>query len=57
MSIDNHITSLQTKHQALKRAVSELEAAPSADTLEITRLKKEKLALKEQIVHLKETLH
>ncbi|MBZ9603550.1 YdcH family protein [Phyllobacterium chamaecytisi] len=57
MSVENHITSLQTKHQELERAVSELEAAPSADTLEITRLKKEKLALKEQIVHLKETLH
>ncbi len=52
MSIENHLTTLRSKHQELDRAVASLEAAPSADSLHIAQLKKEKLQLKEEITDL-----
>ncbi|ATU94963.1 YdcH family protein [Phyllobacterium zundukense] len=52
MSIKNHLTTLRSKHQELDRSVASLEAAPAADSLHITQLKKEKLQLKEEITDL-----
>lgn len=52
MSIENRLASLRSKHDELDREIARLEAAPSVDHLEITALKKRKLALKEEIENL-----
>lgn len=52
MTIENRITSLKKKHSDLEDQISALEAAPSADDLEIKDLKKLKLAVKEEIASL-----
>lgn len=52
MTIENRITSLKKKHSDLEDQISALEAAPSADDLEIKELKKQKLAIKEEIASL-----
>ena len=52
MTIENRITSLKKKHADLEDKIAELEAAPSADDLAIRDLKKEKLAIKEELTAL-----
>jgi len=52
MTIENRIISLKKKHADLETQISALEAAPAADDLEIRDLKKQKLALKEEIASL-----
>jgi hypothetical protein len=49
MSIVTHLETLQQKHAALSYAVEEESRRPSPDFLKITSLKKQKLALKEEI--------
>lgn len=58
-SVENHLNALRAKHNDLENQIAELEAHPSVDTLEVTRLKKEKLHLKEEIAKLEdgETVH
>ena len=53
MSMASRIVQLQRKHQSLSDAVEAAERTPSADTLQITALKRQKLALKEEINRLK----
>lgn len=48
-SIENHLTALKAKHTDLEGRISDLEQHPSVEQAEITRLKKEKLQLKEEI--------
>lgn len=44
-----HIAALKEKHRNLDEEIAKTQAQPSSDPLEITRMKREKLALKEEI--------
>ena len=52
MSLNSHIAELKRKHQSLSDDVEALQRTPGSNDLEITRLKKEKLALKQEITRL-----
>lgn len=52
MSVASHVEELRKKHQSLSDAVSVAERSPSHDPLDITRMKKEKMRLKEEITRL-----
>jgi hypothetical protein len=54
MSLASHLEELERKHGDLEREISEAMAHPSFDDLEIARLKRRKLAIKDEIVRLKE---
>jgi hypothetical protein len=49
MSTKSHITSLQRRHSALHDEIEDLQKSPAPDSLELLRLKREKLQLKDQI--------
>jgi len=53
---ENHLAALRNKHSDLDDQITRLSALPSSDDMEITRLKKQKLALKEEIEQI-ETRH
>ncbi len=50
------LASLRTEHRSLDEEIIELEASGSADQLLIKRLKKKKLALKDQITIIEDQL-
>ena len=50
------IATLREEHQDLDDAVSALEALPMPDQLQIARLKKKKLTLRDQITKLEDKL-
>lgn len=52
MSLTSHLSELKKKHQKLSNDVEVAQRAPGVDTLEVARLKKEKLHLKETITRL-----
>lgn len=52
MSVENHLKALRTKHENIEKEITALEHSPSADTLEITDLKKRKLLIKEDIMRI-----
>jgi hypothetical protein len=52
MSLNGHLEELRRKHQALSDAVEAAQRAPGTDDLEIARLKKQKLHIKEEITRL-----
>lgn len=52
MSLSSHLEELQKKHHALDLQVEEALRNPGFDDLQITKLKKEKLRLKEEISRL-----
>ena len=52
MNVDAHISELKRKHEDLSRMVEEEQRAPGSNDLEIARMKREKLRLKEEIVRL-----
>ncbi len=52
MSLSSHIEELRKKHQTLSVAVEAAQRSPASDDLEITRLKKQKLAIKQEITRL-----
>ena len=49
MSMSSHLQELHNKHQILNEQVEEAQKTLSADDLQVTQLKKEKLRLKEEI--------
>jgi len=53
MSLASHLEELQRKHGDIDREIDEALAHPSTDDLEIARLKRRKLALKDQIERLR----
>jgi len=57
MPIEARIRELDARHTRLDSQLDELKKHSSADTLEVARLKKEKLRLKEQIESLRMTSH
>lgn len=52
MSFQERVNALKVKHQSLEREIEEEHARPRPDDLEIARLKKEKLLIKDQIANL-----
>ncbi|HVN00249.1 MAG TPA: DUF465 domain-containing protein [Caulobacteraceae bacterium] len=54
--IRSQIASLREEHQDLDDAVRALEAMPMPDQLQIARLKKKKLILRDQITKLEDRL-
>ena len=52
MSIDTHLRELRKKHETLSRQVEAEGRSPGADTLVLSSLKKQKLALKQEIARL-----
>src|SRR5262245_14581964 len=53
MSIEAHLAELERRHRALEAEIAEARAHPSIDDLEIVRLKRRKLLLKDEIVRLR----
>lgn len=53
MSLASHLAELERKHGDLEREIDEALARPSYDDLEIARLKRRKLAIKDEIEKLK----
>ena len=49
--IQNHMSELRNKHEALERQINEEETRPRPDTIRINSLKKEKLRLKEELLN------
>lgn len=52
MSLDERIETLKAKHRALEEAIEAEGAHPRPDDLEIHRLKKQKLQIKDEIASL-----
>lgn len=52
MSLSTHLSELSEKHKLLERRIAEKLKLPSTDELEIRRLKREKLKLKDRITEL-----
>ena len=53
MSLEAHSRELEAKREELKQKIANLMAHPSTDDLELARLKREKLHLKDEIARLK----
>ena len=49
MSVEGRIEKLRRDHQELERQILDLEAHPGVDPLEVSELKKRKLAIKEEL--------
>lgn len=54
MTISAHVQELRKKHQNLSEKVEQAQRSPGVDQLEVARLKKQKLKLKEEISRLGE---
>ena len=52
MSLVTHLEALQHKHALLKESIFEESHRPSPDFVQVTTLKKQKLAVKEEILSL-----
>ncbi|MCY4151418.1 MAG: DUF465 domain-containing protein [Aestuariivita sp.] len=52
MSLNSHLMELKRKHQLLDQQVEEAQRSPGSDGLQIAKLKKQKLKLKEEIERL-----
>ncbi|WP_428698449.1 YdcH family protein [Stappia sp.] len=59
MSLQSHLVELKKRHSDLERKLEEAMRHPSADSLEIATLKRQKLHLKDEIERIRtnETLH
>ncbi|TYR34608.1 DUF465 domain-containing protein [Mesorhizobium microcysteis] len=53
MSLASHLAELQRKHGDIEREIDEALAHPSVDGLDIVKLKRRKLAIKDEIEKLK----
>jgi hypothetical protein len=53
MSLNAHLAELSEKHKLLERRIEEELSRPSSSDVEITRLKLEKLKLKDEITRLR----
>lgn len=53
MSLASHLEELQRKHGELEREIDDALSHPSMDTLEVNRLKRRKLKLKDEIEKLR----
>lgn len=55
MSLHEHVDSLRTKHATLEQMIDEEQHRPLPDQVTLTRLKREKLKIKEEIQRLAAT--
>ena len=55
-ALRSRLASLRVEHEDLDAAVTALEGAPRPDQIRIARLKKRKLALRDEIVRLEDQL-
>ena len=55
MTLAGHLLELSEKHRMLETRIQEELARPGADDLQISRLKKEKLKIKEEITKIQDT--
>ena len=53
MTLAGHLAELSEKHRLLETRIQEELARPSADDLQISRLKKEKLRIKDEMAKLR----
>ncbi|WP_200834952.1 YdcH family protein [Phyllobacterium salinisoli] len=53
MAIESHLATLEKKHGALEKEITEAMACPAMDNLRIADLKRKKLLLKDQIERLR----
>ncbi|MBZ9603575.1 MULTISPECIES: YdcH family protein [Phyllobacterium] len=53
MAIESHLETLERKHGALEKEISDALLSPASDDLTISNMKRRKLVLKEQIERLK----
>jgi len=53
MSLESHLAELQRKHGDLQREIDDAMMHPSTDALEIVKLKRRKLAIKDEMEKLK----
>lgn len=54
MALQNHLTELERKHEALEREIHEAVAHPSTDDVKLAELKRRKLQLKDEMTRLKQ---
>ncbi|WP_375254270.1 DUF465 domain-containing protein [Yoonia sp.] len=52
MSLSSHLEQLKKKHQHLSEHVESMQRSPATDDIELAKLKKQKLMLKEEITRL-----
>ncbi len=52
MTLAGHLAELSEKHRMLEQKIQEEQARPGSDDLQIIRLKKEKLKIKEELTKL-----
>lgn len=52
MNLSSRVQELKKRHQSLSKSVEELQRNPATDDLEIAKLKKQKLMIKEEITRL-----
>ncbi len=57
MSLASHLAELERKHGDLEREIDAAIAQPSFDDLEIVKLKRRKLAIKDEIEKLRAPTH
>ena len=53
MNLGSHLSQLRQKHEHLSQLIEEEQRSPGSRDMEIARLKKEKLRLKDEIERLK----
>lgn len=53
MSLQSHLLELERRHADIDRQIEKATAHPSTDSLEIAKLKRTKLQLKDQLARLK----
>jgi hypothetical protein len=53
MPLQNHLTELERKHQALEREIQDALSHPSTNDLKLAELKRRKLQLKDEITKLR----
>ncbi len=53
MTLDAHVNELSDKHRVLEKQIETEMARPSADDIEISKLKREKLRIKDELERLK----
>lgn len=53
MSVESHIAELNRKHSELEKKIAETAHHPSHDPLELVKLKRRKLMLKDEIERMK----
>ena len=53
MALQNHLTELQRKHDALKEEIQEASNRPAPDDARVAELKRRKLQLKDELTRLR----